>query len=125
MHSHGGGPMHTHLPPGASGEKVTWHSLLALGVSGGLVPCPSAMVLLLAAIALNKTAYGMLLVVTFSVGLAITLTLVGLAFLYARNRFRSPGVGSRWAHVLPVLSAGTITLVGITLCFGALRTFGS
>jgi ABC-type nickel/cobalt efflux system permease component RcnA len=125
MHSHGGGPMHTHLPPGASGEKVTWRSLLALGVSGGLVPCPSAMVLLLAAIALNKTAYGMLLVVTFSVGLAITLTLVGLAFLYARNRFRSPGVGSRWAHVLPVLSAGTITLVGITLCFGALRTFGS
>jgi ABC-type nickel/cobalt efflux system permease component RcnA len=125
MHSHGGGPMHTHLPPDASGEKVTWRSLLALGVSGGLVPCPSAMVLLLAAIALNKTAYGMLLVVTFSVGLAITLTLVGLAFLYARNRFRSPGVGSRWAHVLPVLSAGTITLVGIALCFGALRTFGS
>jgi nickel/cobalt exporter len=125
LHSHGGGPMHTHLPPGASGEKVTWRSLLALGVSGGLVPCPSAMVLLLAAVALNKTAYGMLLVVTFSVGLAITLTLVGLAFLYARNRFHSPGAGSRWAQVLPVLSAGTITLVGIALCFGALRTFGS
>jgi nickel/cobalt exporter len=45
------------------------------------------MVLLLAAVALNKTAYGMLLVVAFSVGLAITLTAVGLMFLYARNRF--------------------------------------
>jgi nickel/cobalt transporter (NicO) family protein len=123
MHSHGGGPMHSHLPPGASGDKITWRSLLTLGVSGGLVPCPSAMVLLLAAVALNKTAYGMLLVVAFSVGLAITLTLVGLAFLYARNRFRRPSAGNRWAHVLPVLSACTITVVGIALCVGALRSF--
>jgi nickel/cobalt exporter len=123
MHSHGGGPMHSHLAPGASGEKITWRSLLALGISGGLVPCPSAMVLLLAAVALNKTAYGMLLVTAFSVGLAITLTLVGLAFLYARNRFTRPGAGSRWTHLMPVLSAATITVLGVALCFGALRTF--
>jgi ABC-type nickel/cobalt efflux system permease component RcnA len=125
MHSHGGGPMHSHLPPGAAGEKISWRSLLTLGVSGGLVPCPSAMVLLLAAVALNKTAYGMLLVVAFSVGLAITLTLVGLAFLYARNRFRSPAAGSRWTHVLPVLSAVAILGVGIALCVGALRSFNA
>jgi nickel/cobalt transporter (NicO) family protein len=125
MHSHGGGPMHSHLPPGASGEKITWRSLLTLGISGGLVPCPSAMVLLLAAVALNKTAYGMLLVVAFSVGLAITLTLVGLAFLYARNRFRRPSASNRWAHVLPVVSACTIMVVGLALCVGALRSFGS
>jgi nickel/cobalt transporter (NicO) family protein len=125
MHSHGGGPMHSHLPPGASGEKITWRSLLTLGISGGLVPCPSAMVLLLAAVALNKTAYGMLLVVAFSIGLAITLTLVGLAFLYARNRFRRPGAGTRWAHLLPVVSACTIMVLGIALCVGALRSFSS
>jgi nickel/cobalt transporter (NicO) family protein len=125
MHSHGGGPMHSHLPPGAAGEKVTWRSLLTLGISGGLVPCPSAMVLLLAAVALNKTAYGMLLVVAFSVGLAITLTLVGLAFLYARNRFRRPNSANRWAHLLPVASACTIMVVGIALCVGALRSFSS
>jgi ABC-type nickel/cobalt efflux system permease component RcnA len=83
------------------------------------------MVLLLAAVALNKTAYGMLLVVAFSIGLAITLTLVGLAFLYARNRFRGPVAGSRWAHILPVLSAGTILVIGIALCVGALRSFNS
>jgi len=117
--------MHSHLPPGASGEKITWRSLLTLGISGGLVPCPSAMVLLLAAVALNKTAYGMLLVVAFSVGLAITLTLVGLAFLYARNRFRGPGAGNRWAHLLPVASACTIMVLGIALCVGALRSFSS
>jgi len=125
MHSHGGGPMHSHLPPGAAGEKITWRSLLTLGISGGLVPCPSAMVLLLAAVALNKTAYGMLLVVAFSLGLAITLTLVGLAFLYARNRFSRPAGNPRWTHVLPVLSAATITVVGALLCLGALRSFGS
>jgi ABC-type nickel/cobalt efflux system permease component RcnA len=125
MHSHGGGPMHSHLPPGAAGEKITWSSLLTLGISGGLVPCPSAMVLLLAAIALNKTAYGMLLVVVFSLGLAITLTLVGLAFLYARSRFAGRGAGGRWAHVLPVLSAAAITVVGALLCVGALASFNS
>jgi nickel/cobalt transporter (NicO) family protein len=122
MHSHGGGKMHSHLPPGAAGEKVSWRSLLTLGISGGLVPCPSAMVLLLAAVALNKTAYGMLLVLVFSVGLAITLTAVGLVFLYARNRFRQPG-SARWPELLPVLSAATITVVGVALCIGALRSF--
>jgi nickel/cobalt transporter (NicO) family protein len=123
MHSHGGGPMHSHLPPGSRGERVTWRNLLALGISGGLVPCPSAMVLLLAAIALNKTAYGMVLVLVFSLGLAITLTVVGLLFLYARSRFRSSNSKARWPQLLPVLSAATITLVGIALCIGALRTF--
>jgi len=125
LHSHGGGPLHSHLPPGARGEKVTWRGLLALGISGGLVPCPSAMVILLAAVALNKTAYGMLLVVAFSVGMAITLTAVGLAFLYARNRFRKPAATGRWSRLLPVVSAGTITALGIGLCIGALMSFGS
>jgi nickel/cobalt transporter (NicO) family protein len=125
MHSHGGGAMHSHLPPGAAGENVTWRSLLTLGISGGLVPCPSAMVLLLAAVALNKTAFGMLLVVAFSTGLAITLTAVGLAFLYARNRIPRARAGARWPQLLPVLSAAAITVLGIVLCFGALKSFAS
>ena len=120
----GGRCIHT-CRPVRQGEKITWRSLLTLGISGGLVPCPSAMVLLLAAVALNKTAYGMLLVVAFSVGLAITLTLVGLAFLYARNRFRRPGTGNSWAHLLPVASACTIMVLGVALCVGALRSFSS
>jgi ABC-type nickel/cobalt efflux system permease component RcnA len=125
MHSHGGGPMHSHLPPGARGEKISWRSLLALGVSGGLVPCPSAMVILLAAVALNKTAFGMLLVVAFSVGLALTLTAVGFAFLYARNRLGRRTVPGRWSQWLPVASAGMITLVGVALAIAAVRSFGA
>ena len=123
LHSHGGGAMHSHLPPGAAGDAITWCSLLTLGISGGLVPCPSAMVLLLAAVALNKTAYGTLLVVAFSVGLAITLTAVGIAFLYARDRFRKPTAGARWPQLLPILSAGMITVLGIGLCYAALKSF--
>jgi ABC-type nickel/cobalt efflux system permease component RcnA len=123
LHSHAGGPMHSHLPPGAAGERVTWKSLAALGVSGGLVPCPSAMVLLLAAVALNKTAYGMLLVLVFSLGLALTLTVVGLAFLYARNRFGNQTAAARWPQLLPVASAAMITLVGVALCVAAVRGF--
>lgn len=118
-HSHGG-TVHSHLPPGAAGDRITWRSLLALGISGGLVPCPSAMVLLLATVALNKTAYGLLLVLAFSVGLAATLTAVGLAFLYGRDRIGRPRAGARWPHWLPVASAAAITLVGAAMCYGAL-----
>ena len=123
MHSHGG-RMHTHMPPGAAGEKVTWRSLIALGVSGGLVPCPSAMVLLLAAVALNKTFYGLVLVVAFSVGLALTLIAVGMAFLYARGRVTGPMRFGNLADLLPAASGVFITLIGLFLCYGALTSTG-
>jgi ABC-type nickel/cobalt efflux system permease component RcnA len=121
MHSHGGS-VHSHMPVGADGAPVTWRSLLALGISGGLIPCPAAMVLLLAAVALNKTAYGLLLVVAFSVGLAITLSAIGLAFLYARNHLRLGSADAPWRHTLPVLSAALITVVGALLCYNALQS---
>jgi ABC-type nickel/cobalt efflux system permease component RcnA len=72
---------HSHLPPGADGSPVTWRSLLTLGISGGLLPCPSAMVLLLTAVALHRIGFGLALVVAFSVGLAGVLTVVGLLFI--------------------------------------------
>ena len=115
-HSHGG-TWHTHAPPA---ERVTWRNLLALGVSGGLVPCPSAMVLLLAAVALNKTAFGLALVVAFSTGLALTLTAVGLAFLYARNRLPAGARAARWTRVVPLASAVAIVAIGALLCHAAL-----
>src|SRR5215475_14020565 len=58
-HEHG----HSHLPPGTDGSPVTWRSLLGLGVSGGLLPCLSALLLLLTAVSLNRAALGMVLVV--------------------------------------------------------------
>src|SRR5919106_4788576 len=54
MHDHEHG--HSHLPPGTDGSPVTWRSLLGLGISGGLLPCPSALVLLLTAVSLTRSA---------------------------------------------------------------------
>ncbi|HEY1404778.1 MAG TPA: hypothetical protein VGB05_11660, partial [Pyrinomonadaceae bacterium] len=125
-HSHGGGRAHTHLPPGTDGSRVTWRSLLALGISGGLLPCPSALVVLLSAISLHRVGYGMLLVVAFSMGLAGTLTGIGLAFVYA-GRFILNRAGVRingLARVLPVASALVVACLGAALCYEALGQAG-
>ncbi len=121
MHSHGG-VTHSHLPPGADGEPISWRSLLSLGISGGLLPCPSALVLLLSAVALHRTGFGLVLVVAFSVGLALTLTAIGMMFLYARHLLRGPVRSNRLLKLLPIMSAAVITLLGCGICFGVLAT---
>jgi nickel/cobalt transporter (NicO) family protein len=127
MHSHGGGRPHSHLPPQANDEAISWRNLLALGVSGGLLPCPSALVVLLSAVALHRVGYGLLLVVAFSIGLAATLTGVGLAFVYAGRWFGQFGsVGeTHWLRkVLPVLSAFAVGCLGAAICYQAVRQMG-
>ena len=74
--------VHSHVPPGADGRPVTWRGLLALGVSGGLLPCPSALVLMLGAISLNRIGFGLVLILLFSVGLAGVLTAIGIALVH-------------------------------------------
>lgn len=118
MHSHGGRP-HSHLPPGASGERVTWRSLLARGVSGGLLPCPSALVVLLTAISLHRVGYGMRLILAFSIGLAGALTGTGL-LVHARGRFSRLPMESTLARVMPVASAAVVTALGVTIAIRAL-----
>ena len=124
VHSHGG-HVHSHLPPGVDGSPVTWRNLLALGVSGGLLPCPSALVVLLSAISLHRVGYGLLLVVAFSFGLASVLTAIGLTFVYARRFIERPLSSSgRLIRVLPVLSAFVITCAGAVICYEALAQAG-
>jgi ABC-type nickel/cobalt efflux system permease component RcnA len=122
-HSHGG-KVHSHLPPGADGSRVTWKSLLALGISGGILPCPSALVVLLAAISLHRVGYGLLLVFFFSIGLAGVLTAVGLIFVYAKRLLKSAGAFGRLAKVLPIASAFVITCAGLAICYEALSQAG-
>jgi ABC-type nickel/cobalt efflux system permease component RcnA len=117
-HSDHGG--HSHLPPGADGSAVSWKSLLALGVSGGLLPCPSALVVLLAAISLGRVAYGLLLIVAFSLGLASVLTAIGLIFVYASQRFSLSSRIGRLATIVPIASALVITIIGAIICYDAL-----
>ncbi|HEY5869372.1 MAG TPA: sulfite exporter TauE/SafE family protein [Candidatus Tectomicrobia bacterium] len=123
MHAHGG-RAHTHLPPGADGSDVPWRSLLALGISGGLLPCPSALVVLLAAISRHRVGYGLMLVVAFSVGLAATLTAVGFLCVYAGRFMKRSASMGRLAQVLPVISACVIACAGMAICYEALGQAG-
>lgn len=115
-HTHGGST-HTHLPP----DKITWGGLLALGISGGLLPCPSALVLMLAAISKERIGYGLVLTIAFSFGLAATLTAVGLLFLWGGKLIDGSRLaGSRIVKMLPVFSAFVIACVGAIICYNAL-----
>ena len=122
-HSHGD-HSHSHLPPGADGSKVTWRGLLTLGVSGGLVPCPAALVLLLSAISLHRLGFGVVLVVAFSTGLAVVLTGVGLLMIYAKRWFERFPFEARVPRFLPVASAMAVSLAGLAIVLGALKQAG-
>ena len=115
---------HSHLPPGAEGEPVTWRSLLALGISGGLLPCPSALVVLLGAIALNRISFGLILVLAFSLGLAGALTAIGMLFIYAGRLFNRFPAQSRIIRFLPVLSALFVSAIGVGIFVKALQEIG-
>lgn len=93
-------------------------SLVALGASGGLVPCPSALVLLLSSIALGHVGLGLVLLVAFSFGLAGVLMAIGMLVLYAKHFLPDPAKTSRHRafRLIPVLSALVI------LCLGLLMT---
>jgi ABC-type nickel/cobalt efflux system permease component RcnA len=112
-HHHHGGHTHSHAPEG----EVTMGSLIGLAVSGGLVPCPSAMVLLLSAVALGRVALGLMLLVAFSLGLALVLMAIGAAVLYAKHLIpdRKQITENSWFRWTPVVSAALITLVGMMM----------
>jgi ABC-type nickel/cobalt efflux system permease component RcnA len=123
-HEHADGHEHSHERSHVRSGEVTLWSLLSLGISGGMVPCPSALVVLLAAVAVHRVAFGLTLILAFSVGLAAVLILIGvLAVTATRFMTRSAGEG-RWVRALPVMSAGVIMLVGISLLFTSLLSGG-
>lgn len=116
-HAHGhhhGGHSHSHLPVTPDGTAMSWRSLLMLGLSAGLVPCPAALVLLLGAIAFGNPISGLLLVVAFSLGLASVLAGLGLLLVSAKRLFKQVPVPRLQAlQWLPLASAVGITLIGL------------
>lgn len=103
---------HSHLPPGADGNPVTWRSLVALGISGGLLPCPSAMVLLLSAVALHRIGFGLAMVAAFSLGLAGVLTVVGLLFIKGSRWIDTTSTFARASRWVPAAGALLVCLLG-------------
>jgi ABC-type nickel/cobalt efflux system permease component RcnA len=118
-----------HLPPEGDHGTVTWKNLVALGVSGGLVPCPAALVLLLSTIALGQVTLGLVLVLAFSLGLTSVLMGLGLLMVYAQHLFRKIPAHLGFVQTLPILSAIGITLIGLGISLQALlqviEQFGS
>jgi nickel/cobalt exporter len=93
-------------------------SLMALGVSGGLAPCPSALVMLLSAVALGRIGLGLVLLVAFSTGLAVVLMVIGIAAVWGQKWLPEEGSGS--FRYLPVASAALIVCVGMAMTAAAL-----
>lgn len=96
-------------------DEVTWSSLVALGASGGLVPCESALVLLLTAIALRRVGLGLLLLVAFSVGLAIVLMGIGVLVIYAKHLLPERTSSNPIFRWMPVASAAIVLVLGILM----------
>ena len=114
-HAHGHHHHHHH-----HGEELGWRSLTAVGISGGLLPCPSALVVLLAAISLHRIGLGLGLIVAFSAGLALSIAGIGLAAILAKRTFARVGLQGRVIGLLPAVSALVIVLAGAAMTVRAL-----
>ncbi|HXA03600.1 MAG TPA: hypothetical protein VNY30_02130, partial [Bryobacteraceae bacterium] len=113
-HGHDHGPHgHSHVPEG----DVTLGSLIALGASGGLVPCPSALVLLLSSVALGRVGLGMILLLSFSAGLAVVLMSIGILVLYAKHWLPDSERTARHPafRLIPVFSAAIVMCIGLVM----------
>ncbi|HYL76789.1 MAG TPA: hypothetical protein VEU96_21415 [Bryobacteraceae bacterium] len=110
-HHHGPGG-HAHVP-----DEISWAGLTALGASGGLVPCESALILLLGAIALRRVGLGLVLLVSFSAGLALVLMAIGAMVLFARNLLpdRKRSSDNPFFRWLPVASSVLVVILGLIM----------
>jgi ABC-type nickel/cobalt efflux system permease component RcnA len=114
-HRHGG-VAHTHLP--AAGSTISWRGLTALGLAGGLIPSTSALFILLGSIVAGRPAFGFVLVVVFGLGMALVMTGVGLAMVFARTRLDHLPSGStlgRLARHAPLVAAVVVLAFGLYL----------
>ena len=118
-HGHGHEGHHHHHEHGVVSLRQLW----ALGITSGIVPCPAALVVLLSALSLRRVGFGLLLIVAFSLGVALVLIAIGMLMVYARRfvaRFdeRAPLV-TRW---LPLASSAVMILLGVSIAVQAVAS---
>ena len=114
-HVHGHDHHHHH-----DDERITTRSLVTMGASAGLIPCPSALVVLLAAIAQAQVVLGMALITAFSVGLATTLCVMGVAVVHTARLGARLSPSARVVSILPATSALVIVAAGVALTVRAM-----
>ena len=123
-------PAHSHVPAAVVvGKPFSRRGLVGMGVAGGIVPSPSALIILLSSIALGRTAFGAVLVLAYGLGMAMTLTLAGIALVVLRDRYqqrmqhssgRLRSTLERWLAIAPYATAALVIVVGIGLTFRSL-----
>jgi ABC-type nickel/cobalt efflux system permease component RcnA len=123
-HIHLGGAGHTHNPDGTvtyHEPPAGWGRLIALGISGGIVPCWDAVLLLMFAISAQLLWMALPLLLAFSAGLASVLVAIGLAVVYAKGIAGTRWSDSRIWKALPIVSAAALVVLGILLCRDSLN----
>ena len=108
---------HTHAMPGA----ISLAALVTLGVSGGIIPCPSALIVMLSAIAMHRSGAGLVLIVAFSVGLAFVLILIGMITVYSQRFLQRWSWEASLTGKLRMVSALAVSLLGLGIAVQALR----
>ncbi len=134
-HSHASGEKHSHwltsmfkqsgntnvvsseVHPSAA--PISLRQLCALGVTGGIVPCPAALVVLLSAFSLHRIGFGLFLITAFSLGLALVLVAVGLTMVYAKRFIARVGPARPLQRYLPLLSSAFMVVLGVGIAASA------
>jgi nickel/cobalt exporter len=126
------GPAHSHDPSqmgsiprgptvGDPLQGIRWRSLIPLAISGGLVPCPDAIAILLIAATINRIAFGLSLIVSFSLGLAVVLIVIGILIVQGKRLFERLRWFNKAAIIVPIISALIVVSVGVMLSVNAVR----
>ena len=118
-HSHGHGHHH-HGHDHEHDHALSARRLLGIGISGGIIPCPTALVVLLAAISLHRVGYGLVLILAFSVGLAAAMTAIGILAVSAKRVFNRVDFNGGLIKLLPAISALVVLGLGLAMTLRAL-----
>jgi nickel/cobalt exporter len=111
---------HDHAHEHGHDHALSTRRLLGIGISGGIVPCPTALVVLLAAISLHRVGYGLVLILAFSVGLAAAMTAIGILAVSAKRVFSRVDFEGRLVRLLPAVSALVVLGLGLAMTIRAL-----
>ncbi|MFZ5806288.1 MAG: sulfite exporter TauE/SafE family protein [Verrucomicrobiota bacterium] len=114
---------HHHVPLPATGERLSAKQLISFGMAGGLIPCPPALAIFVLSVGTGQATLGVITVVIFSLGLALTLVGIGIAVCKGIDLFQSKLGIEKWSQWLPILSSALVTLLGLLMLFHAIRAY--
>src|SRR5207244_6943458 len=110
-------PQSSILDPQPASTVGGWWGLIALGISGGIVPCYDAIIMLIFAISAHRVWLALPLLLAFSAGLAGVLIVIGILVVQVKGFASSRMRAGRWLKSLPIVSAVLVTVLGLFLCY--------